>query len=108
MKKNRNNKENEGNSIVYRNSKWWGSIIWSYGCFQNGGKSPYGGGPPYGGPPPVRVQTGKWKVVKINRGNQKVGFHHRGNVNMQHFTICKNLIFFLTPSQLGIFPAKSA
>ena len=42
-----------GNSIVYRNSKWWDL---SYGgiesfCFQNGGKSSYGGCPPYGGSP---------------------------------------------------------
>ena len=46
-----------GNSIVYRNSKWWGSIIWwkvtiifdaialEMACR------------------PVRVQTGEWKVV---------------------------------------------
>ena len=28
-----------------------------------------------------------------------MGFHHRGNVNVQHFTISKNLIFTLSPSQ---------
>ena len=50
---------------------------------------------------PVRVQTGEWKVIRVN---QRIGFHHRENVDVQHFTICNYLIayiFTLSPSQLG-------
>ena len=43
-------------------------------------------------------------VKKIIRVNQRIGFHHRENVDVQHFTICNYLIayiFTLSPSQLG-------
>ena len=41
-------------------------------------------------------------VKKIIRVNQRTGFPHRGNENVQHFTICINLIFTLSPSQTWV------
>ena len=35
-----------------------------------------------------------------------MGFHHRGNVNVQHSKICKNLIFTLNPSQTWVIPCQ--
>ena len=45
-------------------------------------------------------------VKKIIRVNQKMGFHHSGNKNVQHLTICKNLIFTLSPSQPWVNPCQ--
>ena len=45
-------------------------------------------------------------VKKIIRVNQKMGFYHRGHVNVQHLTICKNLISNLPPSQTRVVPCQ--
>ena len=36
----------------------------------------------------------------------QMGFHHRENVNVQHFKICKNLIFTLSPTQTWVIPCQ--
>ena len=54
--------------------------------------------------PDRRVEGCVQKI--INGVSQKMGFHHRGNVNVQHFTICKNLIFTLSPSQTWVTPCQ--
>ena len=36
----------------------------------------------------------------------QMGFHHRENVNVQHFKICKNLIFTLSPTQTWVNPCQ--
>ena len=36
----------------------------------------------------------------------QMGFHHRENVNVQHFKICKNLTFTLSPTQTWVIPCQ--
>ena len=67
-------------------------------------RSTYGGDPSYGGKSPIFSMKLLLKWQESAR--LLLRKLSRGNVNVQHFTICKNLIFTLSPSQTWVILYK--